>query len=72
MLCDKNAECMHTDDERCITGFWCTMEVQKPVEKGYIIQEIYEVLNFERSSNDLFKGYIKNFMKIKLETSKFD
>jgi hypothetical protein len=33
----RNGECFHTDDERCITGFWCTNEVQKAIDKGYQI-----------------------------------
>jgi hypothetical protein len=31
--------------------------------------EIYEVWHFKEKSNSLFKEYVKNFMKIKLETS---
>src|SRR5208337_1428507 len=41
------------------------------IEKGYKITKIYEVWNFESSSSELFKEYIKKFMKIKMETSKF-
>ena len=55
-----------------ITGIWCTNEIEKALEKGYKIQCIYEVQHFENTSNDLFKGYIKNFLKIKMETSKFE
>ena len=68
----KNGECMHTDDERCITGFWCTNVIQKALEKGYKIQDIYEVWYFGNTSTDLWKGYIRKFLKIKLETSEFD
>ena len=31
--------------------------------------EIYEVWHFKEKNNNLFKEYVKNFMKIKLETS---
>jgi hypothetical protein len=50
---------------------WTTTEVQKALEKGYLIQQVYEVLHFEHSSTDLWKEYIRKFMKIKLETSPF-
>ncbi len=68
----RNGECFHTDDERSITGFWCTTEIEKALEKGYKILDIYEVWHFENTSTELWKGYIRKFLKIKLETSKFD
>src|SRR5262249_36545498 len=40
--------------------------------KGYQIQEIYEVWHFENRSTELWKEYVRKFLKIKLETSKFD
>jgi hypothetical protein len=39
----RNSLCTHTDSERMITGFWCTNEIQKAIEKGYKIILIYEV-----------------------------
>jgi len=33
--------------------------------------DIYEVQHFENKSTDLWRNYITNFMKIKLETSPF-
>ena len=67
--CDK---CTHTDEERSLIGTWTTDEVSKALEKGYKIMEIYEVWHFKEKSNDLFKGYVKKFLKIKLETSPWD
>ena len=32
----------------------------------------YEVRHFDKSTDDLFKAYIRRFMKIKLESSKYD
>ena len=68
----RNGECFHSDDERSITGFWCTNEIAKAVEKGYKFIDIYEVWHLKNTSTDLFKEYIKKFMKIKLEASEFD
>jgi len=69
--CDvkKYRKCHHTEDERMTTGTLSTIEVNKAIEKGYRIEEIYEVWNFEKKSNKLFKGYVRDFMKIKLEAS---
>ena len=67
----RNSDCTHSDSERAITGFWTTAELNKALEKGYIINQIYEVLHFGNTSSDLWKEYIRQFMKIKLETSPF-
>ena len=69
---ERNSDCKHSDSERAITGFWTTTELKKAIEKGYQIDQIYEVLHFEKTSTDLWKDYIKKFMKIKLETSPFN
>jgi hypothetical protein len=67
----KSSKCYHSDTERAITGFWTTIEIKKALEKGYKIMDIYEVQHFKKKSTDLWKNYIKKFMKIKLETSPF-
>ena len=65
----KQQECDHNDEERAFVGTWCTNEMEVALEKGYIIQKIFEVWNFENTSEDLFKGYVRKFMKIKMESS---
>ena len=64
-------ECKHTDDERSFISTWTTDEINKAIEKGYKVLRTYEVWHFDKST-DLFKGYIRRFMKIKLESSKYD
>ena len=68
---DQN-KCKHSDNERSFIGTWTTDEVSKAVDKGYKVLEVYEVWHFAKTSDDLFKGYIRRFMKIKLESSKYD
>ena len=65
-------KCLHSDKQREFIGTWTTDEVNKAIEKGYIIKQIYEVLHFKNSSDDLFKDYIKKFMKLKLESTKYN
>jgi len=72
-LCVKCAEtqspnCEHSMEERQFRGTWTTEEVKKALEKGYQITYIDEVWHFEKT-NELWKGYISDFMKMKLETS---
>ena len=45
--------------------------MNKALEKGYKLLKIFEVWHFENSSIELFKEYVKKFMKIKLETSPY-
>ena len=77
-LCKKCAEtrnqnkCEHNDTERSFTGSWTTDEVNKAIEKGYKVLKTYEVWHFDKTTDSLFKGYIRRFMKIKLESSKYD
>ena len=65
-------KCKHTDTQRSFIGTWTTDEVSKALEKGYEILRIYEVWHFAKSTDALFKGYIRRFMKIKLESSSYD
>ncbi|XP_065222349.1 uncharacterized protein LOC135846916 [Planococcus citri] len=65
---DKQRQCTHSDSERAFVGTWCTPEVNKAIEVGYKVLEVYEVWNFEKD-NCLWKGYIKDFLKMKLESS---
>ncbi|KAJ3640231.1 hypothetical protein Zmor_003543 [Zophobas morio] len=67
----KDYKCTHTESQRIIRGTWCTNEVRKAIEKGYKIITIDEVWHFEQKLSYLFKGYVKAFMKIKLETSEW-
>ena len=77
-LCKTCAEtmnqnkCKHTDTQRSFIGTWTTDEVSKALEKGYKILRIYEVWHFTKSTDALFKGYIRRFMKIKLESSSYN
>ena len=68
----RNTECFHTNEQRFISGFWTTIEINKALEKGYQIIDIYEVWNFTNQSTELWKGYIRKFLKIKLEISSYD
>jgi hypothetical protein len=68
-LSNQKDKCSHTESQRIIRGTWCTNEVKKAIEKGYKIITIDEVWHFYEKSSNLFKGYVKAFMKIKLETS---
>ena len=77
-LCKACAEtrnqnkCEHTDNERSFIGTWTTDAINKALKKGNKVIRTYEVWHFDKSTDDLFKGYIRRLMKIKLESSKYD
>ena len=66
---ENQNKCTHSDDERSFIGTWCTNELNVAIQKGYKIEKIYEVWNFKKRSNNLFKEYVRKFMKIKMESS---
>ena len=66
---DRSVECNHTDQERVLTGTWCSSELSKAVELGYQVQYIYEVWHFDETCQGLFKDYVNTWLKIKQEAS---
>jgi len=45
--------------------------MEKALKKRYNIVKIYDIWHFEQISTELWKEYIRKFLKIKLETSEF-
>jgi hypothetical protein len=74
---DKSNKCNHSESERVIEGTWCSMEIEKALEKGYKIKEILEVWHWDKfeqynrntKSGGLFTDYINKALKLKLEAS---
>jgi hypothetical protein len=52
------------------TGFWHTSEIYLAMENGYEIIDIYQVIHFteENCSNDVFRGYMDYFLRLKIES----
>jgi hypothetical protein len=61
--------CTHSERERAIQGTWCSVELEKALEKGYRILQMHEVWHFPETSDELFKDYVDTFLKIKQESS---
>ncbi|XP_055856072.1 uncharacterized protein LOC129919242 [Episyrphus balteatus] len=76
---ERNVEslCSHTDEQRALVGTWVIDEVNKAVEKGYIILNIFEIWEYnvvqynpDKNSDDgLFTSMMNKFLKIKQEAS---
>ena len=71
-------ECAHeTVAERALTGTWVINEVRLAVQKGYEINEIFEVYEYNVTQYDPqtgqagpFVDYINIFLKLKTEASR--
>ena len=74
-LCRKCAEsqqqapCHHSDDQRTLTGTWCTPEIEAAIAHGYVVVKIHEVFHWSEFKEGLFRPYIDEFYKIKTEAS---
>ena len=62
-LHDKSLECTHTDAERALTWTWCTPELYKEVEVGYVILKTHEVAHFPPKKQGLFESLCRSLAK---------
>ena len=70
-LLERSNMCGHTREQRMLHGTWCTPELQKAVEKGYVIEKIHEVWHFPENhrKEGLFAGYVNTWLKLKQESA---
>ncbi|XP_054276436.1 uncharacterized protein LOC128995442 [Macrosteles quadrilineatus] len=65
-------DCFHESEDRALVGTWTMDEIRKAVEKGYIIQDMYELWEYEVATYEkggLFTEFIDKFLKLKQEAS---
>ncbi|XP_068684293.1 uncharacterized protein [Montipora capricornis] len=65
----QQSPCEHKEEERILSGTWCSIEINKALELGYRMVQMIEVGHFPQKSSKLFTGYIDTFLKIKQEAS---
>ena len=73
----REEPCNHENvEDRCFTGAWVSLELEKAVELGYEILEVYVVWSYhttqynkQKKAGGLFSGYIDLFLKLKQEAS---
>ena len=61
--------CEHSDDERCLLGTFTTVELEEAMRNGYRVQDVYEILHWERKSDRLFSEFVRKWIKVKTEAS---
>ena len=68
-LHERTSICSHTDQERALTGTWCTPEIVKALSVGYQMIRIHEVWHFQTSKKGLFSNYVRQWLKVKQESA---
>lgn len=61
--------CTHTDAQR---AFACTvthLELAEALRNGYVVSYFDRAWHWDRWSSDVFKPYVRQFMKLKIEAS---
>jgi hypothetical protein len=70
--CRKNSyQCTHTDSERQFVSTCTHIELNAALDVGYKAVCLFRVMEYSDWDEDLFKGYVREFYKIKLEASGF-
>ena len=66
---ERSSKCSHDEQERALTGTWCTPEILKAIEMGYKVITLHEVWHFTNKTSGLFSDYVNTWLKIKQESS---
>jgi len=69
--CFDSYNCPHTNDERAFTATTTTIELKEALRQNYIVTHVYRVWHYKEWSPDLFRGYMRMFLKLKVESSEF-
>ncbi|KAL3107364.1 hypothetical protein niasHT_014728 [Heterodera trifolii] len=62
-------KCNHRPAQRAFLGTFTSIELRKTLELGYRVIGFYRAYHFEQFDSQLFKGYVRMFLKIKVEAS---
>ena len=63
------APCQHNDDERKLSGTWASPEIMVAIENGYEVVDVYEIWQFDNTSDTLFSPYMNRTMADKVHAS---
>lgn len=67
---NKITNCTHFGKRsRNLIGAWCTPELKLAISEGYTIENIHQIYHFKNSSSTLFKKFIMEMLRDKLESS---
>ena len=58
--------CSHTDEQRAFMTSSTSIEIKYALQAGYKIIQVFHVLEWKEGSSHLFKGYVRDFLKMKV------
>ncbi|KAH7678327.1 hypothetical protein AAVH_41774, partial [Aphelenchoides avenae] len=61
--------CTHTDEQRGWVTTTTHLELEEALRNGYVVTHFDRAYHWEQWTDDLFKGYIKEFMAMKLQAT---
>lgn len=62
-------KCDHTDAKRAWIATSAHIEVEEALRQGYTIDRVYKIWHYTQWDSNLFKEYVRTFLKIKVESS---
>lgn len=66
---DPDYSCPHDDEDRAFTVTTTHEELSLALENGYTVTRINRVYQFRKYDDNLFKGYVRQFMQLKIQAS---
>ncbi len=61
--------CLHSDEQRGFITTVTHLELNLALEKGYVVTHVYGAYHWEKWSTSLFRPYVQQFLKLKIESS---
>lgn len=62
--CDHTKTCDHGNAARSLVSTWTSVELNRALKRGYVLEKVYECVVFH-SSTTIFKRYVETFLKMK-------
>ena len=62
-------KCKHSDKEREYIDTFSHVDLNNALDNGYRVLQVYTVWHYEKWSNEIFKSYVTEFLKIKVLSS---
>ncbi|KAL3125722.1 hypothetical protein niasHT_002682 [Heterodera trifolii] len=75
LLCARCADnrqqrsCAHTDHLRSWNAAYTHVELNKALELGYAVTDLFEVWHYEEWDGEMFRGYMNTFVGMKVQAS---
>jgi hypothetical protein len=64
--------CLHSEEERSFVWTGTTMELRAAIKQGYTVTKVFSAWHYDEFSNDIFRGYVGDFMSMKIHASGYE